>query len=115
MIGHFVFTTGCVSNATFFLFFGRFLFGIGGESFQLTISALIAEAFAEKQLFFAMGCLLSLSRLTHVCSLWTPSILLRLTGDIATVMIIGCIILIFGFSAASFIGFDDNTCSVFRF
>ena len=63
VIGQSCFVIGCVINIYYVMFIGRFLFGIGAESLTLVITPLIYEYFKNKELSFALGLLLSLSRL----------------------------------------------------
>ncbi|KAH9411462.1 major facilitator superfamily protein [Ordospora pajunii] len=72
-IGHLVFTAGVWYHSFRTMLAGRFLFGIGGESFAVIQNKLISYEFKGKELGFAMGLFSSIARLGTVANfLLTP-------------------------------------------
>ncbi|UYI26603.1 D-galactonate transporter [Encephalitozoon cuniculi] len=72
-LGHLIFTAGIWSHSFKTMLAGRFLFGIGGESFAVIQNKLISYEFKGKELGFAMGIFSSVARLGTVANfLLTP-------------------------------------------
>lgn len=65
-LGQIVFCIGISAESWPILFVGRFIFGLGGESLTVAISALLADWFGGKELAFAFGLNLSIARLGSV-------------------------------------------------
>eukprot|EP00900_Chrysochromulina_parva_P027597 jgi/Chrpa1/9471/Chrysochromulina_OHIO_Genome00018056-RA len=66
LVGQAVFATGCSLGSLPLMLVGRFLFGLGGESISVAQSALIERWFVAGELGFALGGVLSISRLGSV-------------------------------------------------
>ena len=95
VIGQGIFIIGCGISIYYIMFIGRFLFGIGAESFSLVITPLIYEYFKNKELSFALGLLLSLSRLGSSTNDYTTFLIYDKTNDnIVISLLIGLFILI---------------------
>lgn len=63
VIGHGLFIGGCMLSYYPLMIIGRFLFGAGCESYAMAISPLICDYFRGKELSFALGLTLALSRI----------------------------------------------------
>ncbi|WEL39713.1 D-galactonate transporter [Encephalitozoon hellem] len=72
-LGHLIFTAGVWSRSFKIMLIGRFLFGVGGESFAVIQNKLISYEFKGKELGFAMGIFSCIARLGTVANfLFTP-------------------------------------------
>lgn len=72
-LGHLIFTAGVWGRNFKIMLIGRFLFGIGGESFAVIQNRLISYEFKGKELGFAMGIFSCIARLGTVANfLFTP-------------------------------------------
>ena len=65
-VGQVIFAIGLSVKSWPIIFLGRLVFGFGGESFTVANSALLAEWFKGKELAFAFGINLSISKLGSV-------------------------------------------------
>lgn len=62
-LGHFIFTVGIYKASFKMMVIGRFVLGVGGESFSVIQNKLISSEFKGKDLSFAMGLFSSVARL----------------------------------------------------
>lgn len=99
-IGQVIFSLGLSLKSWPVMFLGRLIFGFGGESFTVANSALLAQWFKGKELAFAFGVNLSISKLGSVVNnLVSPvltddvSILFALWfGAILCAFCVGCVL-----------------------
>ena len=63
IIGQFFFMLGGIMKSYGLLILGRVIFGLGGESLSVTQSTLVAKWFGDKELAFALGLNIAVSRL----------------------------------------------------
>lgn len=78
--GHSVFTLGVWRRSFRTMLVGRFLFGIGGESFAVIQNRLISYEFKGKELAFAMGLFSSIARLGTVSNFLLTPVLANMVG-----------------------------------
>ena len=96
VIGQLIFIIGNIISKYYLMFIGRFIFGIGAESFSLVITPLIYEYFKNKELSFSLGLLLSLSRLgSSTNDYLTFYIYTKTNNNIIIPLFTGLILLIF--------------------
>jgi MFS family permease len=83
-VGQCVVALGVSFQSIGFILFGRVLFGIGGESLCVAISALLQQVFAGAEVGLAMGLNLSVSRLGSVINnVVSPYLALKSGGVVA--------------------------------
>lgn len=73
--GQLVIAFGCSIKSFSVILLGRFLFGIGGESLMVSIVSLLSSWFEGKELAFALGLMLSLSRLGSAANDWVSPVI----------------------------------------
>lgn len=90
--GQVVVTIGAANLSYGLMIFGRVLFGLGGESLTVSQSSITAKWFAGKELAFAMGATLCISRLgSSLNSFLSPKIYLS-SGELYTPFLVGAIL-----------------------
>lgn len=95
-IGQFVFAFGVWSHNFKIMLLGRFLFGVGGESFAVIQNRLISYEFKGKELAFAMGIFSSIARLGTVSNFLLTPLLADRVGRMAPCSI-GVLLTLLGF------------------
>lgn len=65
-VGQVIFSVGLMVKSWPILLLGRLVFGLGGESLNVAISALLADWFQGRELAFAFGLNLSIPRMGSV-------------------------------------------------
>lgn len=65
-VGQIIFTLGLMTKSWPIIFLGRLVFGFGGESFTVANSALLSDWFKGRELAFAFGVNLAISKLGSV-------------------------------------------------
>ena len=76
--GQALFAFGVSVSSVPVLLLGRVVFGLGGENMTVALSTLLAEWFRGKEMAFAMGLLVALTRRTRPRTI--PAALLRVAG-----------------------------------
>jgi len=71
IIGQGVCTIGVGAKSYGVILIGRIIFGLGGENLAVTQSAIVAKWFKGKELAFALGLNITISRLGSVIASWT--------------------------------------------
>jgi len=66
LVGQVIFAAGCSYHSFPIMLFGRFVFGLGGESISVAQSALVERWFSETELALALGATLSIGRVGSV-------------------------------------------------
>ncbi|KHN69732.1 hypothetical protein CWI42_051360 [Ordospora colligata] len=79
-VGHLMFTAGVWYRNFKAMLIGRFIFGIGGESFAVIQNKLISYEFKGKELGFAMGLFSSIARLGTVANFLITPLLADMFG-----------------------------------
>jgi MFS family permease len=75
LFGQFIVSIGCTLKDFNMILFGRFVFGLGGESLMVSLLALLASWFEGKELAFSLGLMFSFARLGSASNAWvSPSI-----------------------------------------
>ena len=95
VIGHGLFIAGCVLANFPVMIVGRFLFGAGCESYAMAISPLICTYFRGKELSFALGLTLSLSRIGSSVNDVTTYYVYEQTGSIIFAISVGFVLIVF--------------------
>ena len=75
LCGQAIIAIGCTVKSFSLMLFGRFLFGLGGESLMVSIVSLLSSWFEGKELAFALGLMLSLSRIGSAANAWISPVL----------------------------------------
>jgi hypothetical protein len=73
--GQLVIAMGCSMSSFSIILLGRFLFGLGGESLMVSIVSMLSSWFEGKELAFALGLMLSLSRLGSAANDWVSPVI----------------------------------------
>lgn len=87
LLGHGIFTVGVCWNNFKIMLLGRFIFGLGGESFAVIQNKLISYEFNGKELSFAMGLFSSIARLGTISNFIITPILATAMGKVAPCMV----------------------------
>ena len=95
VIGHGLFIFGCIISYYPLMIVGRFLFGAGCESYAMAISPLIFEYFQGKEVSFALGLTLSLSRIGSSINDVTTFYFYKKTDSIIFAISVGFILILF--------------------
>ena len=66
MLGQFIFAVGCQNSSMNTMLVGRIIFGIGGESLNISQNAMIIKWFYRSQIALPLGLTISVSRLGSV-------------------------------------------------
>ncbi|EJW02570.1 hypothetical protein EDEG_03025 [Edhazardia aedis USNM 41457] len=93
-VGHFIFTAGVMYSSFSLMLVGRFVFGIGGESFTVIQNMIVAEEFEGKELAFSMSLSNSVARLGTVFNYLVVPISAVYIGKVFS-CIIGCFLTFF--------------------
>eukprot|EP00602_Paraphysomonas_sp_CaronLab_P000927 CAMPEP_0185032134 /NCGR_PEP_ID=MMETSP1103-20130426/20020_1 /TAXON_ID=36769 /ORGANISM="Paraphysomonas bandaiensis, Strain Caron Lab Isolate" /LENGTH=532 /DNA_ID=CAMNT_0027567917 /DNA_START=342 /DNA_END=1937 /DNA_ORIENTATION=+ len=91
------------------MLFGRFVFGIGGESLMVSIVTMLSSWFEGKELAFAMGLLLSLSRVGSAANDWISPII-EVEKGVTLVFWFGSFLCMFSLLSTVFIVATDYIC-----
>jgi len=89
VIGQTLFAIGGAKQEYWLMILGRLVFGFGGESLSVTQSTLISEWFRGKELAFAMGLNISVSRLGSVMNNGVLPALYDSTNSLAVPFFVG--------------------------
>lgn len=84
-LGQVIFSIGVAAKSWSLLYLGRLVLGFGGESFTVANSALLADWFKGRELAFAFGVNLSISRLGSVLTNIVSPALTNSTGIVFAV------------------------------
>ena len=95
VIGHGLFIAGCVLSYYPLMIIGRFIFGAGCESYAMAISPLLIEYFRGKELSFALGLTLALSRIGSSINDVTTLIFFQMTNSIIFAISVGFVLVLF--------------------
>eukprot|EP01031_Cornospumella_fuschlensis_P028549 gene28549-34461_t len=90
-VGQLVFTLGLQAKSWPIIFLGRLIFGFGGESFTVANSALLSEWFKGRELAFAFGVNLAISKLGSVFNNLLSPVLAEQVGVVFALWF-GCIL-----------------------
>lgn len=99
-VGQFIFCLGGVRNKFWLMLLGRAVFGLGGECMSVSQSAIISQWFKGKELGFALGLNLTVSRLASVLGGIIIPLMISADGDrVDTVMWFGTGLCVFSLIA----------------
>jgi MFS family permease len=65
-IGQFLFAIGCSNKDIYLMLIGRTLFGVGGETINITQNCMLVKWFKKEELSFPFGLLITVSRLGSI-------------------------------------------------
>ena len=99
-VGQCVVATGVSIQSVSLIVFGRVLFGIGGESLCVAISALLQQAFVGAEVGLAMGLNLSVSRLGSVINNVVSPYLAFKSGGVVAPFVFGAGLCVLSFLSA---------------
>lgn len=100
-VGQFIFMLGGINNSFGTMIAGRVVFGLGGECMSVSQSAIISQWFKGKELAFAYGLNLTISRLSSVIGGFIiPSLITSDDGLINSTMIFGFVLCVVSLIAA---------------
>lgn len=108
IVGQFLVMLGGILTSYWILILGRVIFGLGGESLGVTQSTLVAKWFGDKELAFALGLNIAVSRLgSTVNTAITPRIFDATNGYFVP-FLVGLIICCFSFCAGLMLCWMDH-------
>jgi len=108
-IGQGIFMMGGILDVYWLMLVGRFVFGLGGECMSVSQSAIISQWFKGKELSFALGLNLTVSRLASVFGgILIPTFIKNDGGLINSTMIFGFGLCIFSLFAGIFLVIIDK-------
>ena len=115
LVGQAVFATGCSLGSLPLMLVGRFLFGLGGESISVAQSALIERWFVAGELGFALGGVLSISRLGSVINNALSPYIASATYSVAAPLWFGTLLCTLGlFSCVAVQWLDADAARILR-
>lgn len=111
--GHLVFTAGVWTRSFKTMLVGRFLFGIGGESFAVIQNKLISYEFKGKELGLAMGIFSSIARLGTVANFLLTPFLADMMGGVPACAV-GVLLTLLGLCVCFRINSSDRSHKVLK-
>jgi MFS family permease len=102
LFGQFIVAIGCSLKDFNMILFGRFVFGLGGESLMVSLLTLLTSWFEGKELAFSLGLMFSFARLGSASNAWvSPSI--AYDKGVAIVFWFGALLCFFSFVCTLFV------------
>ena len=100
--GQFIVSIGCSIKDFNMILFGRFIFGLGGESLMVSIVTLLTSWFEGKELAFSLGLMLFFARIGSAGNAWlSPSI--AIYKGVSIVFWFGTLLCFFAFISTLFV------------
>ena len=102
LFGQFIVAIGCSLQDFNMILFGRFVFGLGGESLMVSLLTLLASWFEGKELAFSLGLMFSFARLGSASNAWVSPFIAYDKG-VALAFWFGVVLCFFSFVCTLFV------------